>query len=182
MSEEFEKILQELKKEVSDNKTLDLNNSNKEDTLVKTNDINVAKTLSVNDISYDIDKKAKTRHNMIWDENKETLLFFIIISVIVILIGLVSGHEYITVIGSTAFLLSSTICFLSFYGYIRNISSKGLLTSNLDDRVSKLERKVNYIMQKKADSFVVQDDIKSEIEEIKAILKTIINNRYGGQK
>lgn len=172
MKNDFEKILENLKKETS--YSLDIKD-------LKENDSNLDDKSTVNNFNYETkyrfeeEKRISSKFNVIWSENKETLLFFLIISAIVILIGLISSTDYIIFIGVFSFLLSCIIIFITFYRYILTVSTKVSLPSNIIERIERLETKINYLMKETKESKNgVSYDVVSEINEIKAVLKRLV--------
>lgn len=170
MKNDFEKILENLKRETS--YSIDINNTNEKNNNFEDKKI---QTIYEDKYKFDEEKKISSRFNVVWSENKETLLFFLIISVIVILIGLISSNDYLIFVGVFSFILSSVIIFITFYRYIITVSTKLSLPSNIIERIERLETKVNYIMKEiKESKGGVPYDVASEINEIKAVLKRLV--------
>ncbi len=178
MSDELEKILEKLKEETSSfddfSKNIIEDSKHQKDNSIKNEQLkrNLAAYSSV-----DIEKKVSSKFNVVWSENKETLIFFMIISVIVIFAGLISGFEYITFAGVVSFILSSVIMFITFYRYIIAVSSKVSLPDGFVERIYELENKVGYIMKKTA-SGGVDNKIAEEISEIKSIIKVLMSDKH----
>lgn len=118
------------------------------------------------------------RFNTVWSENKETLLFGMLASIIVIVIGLISSAEYITFAGVISFLLFAVITFITFYKYILVSVSKSQIPKDLIDRIEVLERKVQYFSSKKGGSISDEkiSEIEGKVEELKVIVKTLLQS------
>ncbi|MGC9070079.1 MAG: hypothetical protein ACP5IO_02065 [Elusimicrobiales bacterium] len=175
MSDELKEIIDKLKEETSkdflkskmfvDDKKVDSYQKDRATSLVK------------HSFDTDIVKKNLSRFNVVWSENKETLIFFMILSVIVIFAGLISGLEYITFAGVASFLLSAAIIFITFYRYVITASSKVLLPNDLVDRVNELENKVSYIMKKNVSNSGDNERIIEELNEIKSVVKILMSEK-----
>lgn len=175
MKNDFESILENLKKETSyfselddikeGNNTLEAKETKKVDSFLTQRD------------KYKIenDKNVSSKFNVVWSENKETLLFFLIVSLIVILVGILSSIDYVIFAGIFSFLLASVIIFITFYRYVISASAKTVYPSNILDRIERLETKMNYLMKELNDfKGETSYDLVSEINEIKAVLKSIV--------
>ncbi|MCX7641970.1 MAG: hypothetical protein N2Z20_04980 [Elusimicrobiales bacterium] len=181
MSEELEKILEELKKETLYDFGLEKNINLKdvEKKIELSDSKNIENYYSKQNIEFKDERKNLSTYNVAWSENKETLIFFMIVSVIVILIGLISSTDYIIFAGIFSFILSSVIIFITFYRYVLTVSVKASMPTGILERIEKIESKINYLM--KEHQLISKQgfgsDLRDEINELKAIIKTLITSK-----
>jgi len=86
--------------------------------------------------------------NTIWSENKETMLFGILASLIAALGGILAGIDYLVLIGAVVFMLFSFIMCLTLFGYYLNFRRRAPSESGLAERVDALSRKVETLSGK----------------------------------
>lgn len=121
------------------------------------------------------------KFNVIWSENKETLLFSLLISVVVIIIGLISNYIYITFAGILSFLLFSVLVFITFFNYVLVSKQRSQLPSSIIDKISTIESKLDFLY-KKGGSFSSNEkysELEEKVEELKNIVRTIVGNIGG---
>ncbi len=87
----------------------------------------------------------RSGHNVIWSENKETMLFGVLAALIAALGGVLAGIDYLVLIGSVVFMLFSFMMFLALFGYYLNFRRKGSSEGGLAERVDALSRKVEML-------------------------------------
>jgi len=175
-NENFENLLENLKKETMFNnigieESSSYENNNSVDTKEK-NERPVFEFKPRDEL------KGANKFNVIWSENKETLLFSILSSIIIVLLGLLSSYEYLVVAGSISFILFSVLIFITFFKYIFVAYQKSKVSEDLINRISVLERKIDFISKKDFSSGQTQryGEIESEVKELKSVVKTIINS------
>ena len=95
-----------------------------------------------------IGQSAAGGPNVIWSENKETMLFGVLASLIAALGGILSGLDYLVLIGAVVFMLFSFMMFLALFGYYLNFRRRGPSESGLAERVDALSRKVETLSGK----------------------------------
>ena len=83
--------------------------------------------------------------NVIWSENKETMLFGVLASLIAALGGILAGLDYLVWIGAVVFMLFSFMMFLALFGYYLNFRRKGPSEAGLAERVDALSRKIEML-------------------------------------
>lgn len=83
--------------------------------------------------------------NVIWSENKETMLFGVLASLIAALGGILAGLDYLVWIGAVVFMLFSFMMFLALFGYYLNFRRRGPSETGLAERVDVLSRKVEML-------------------------------------
>lgn len=170
----FENILDELKKETFKDGVILNEADNFEEN--KQNDTPV--------IDYNFSIKSKesdhynAKFNVIWSENKETLLFSLLSSIIVIITGIISSYEYIVFLGAVSFMLFSVLVFISFFRYILVAYHKSKIPEDVYSRISAVEKKVDFLSKKDSvsGSGIKNKDLEEEVAEIKSVLKTLISS------
>ncbi len=172
----FDDLLGELKKEVYI-KDID----NKEDFIEKNIVLNEEKNVNYKKNDFHIDsnfnKHLPDKFNTAWSENKETLIFFLLISAVVILIGLLASNSYIIYTGCGSFLLFSLIIFIVFFKYAQKANKDFKVPPELVERMNIIERKIDFISKKERNylSSSRLNELEEQIQEIKTVLKTLID-------
>lgn len=174
---------------MKDNKLENLLNDLKKESLSEDFDLRESENKTEENLSYNKPSPAKfdfniktdnagsSKFNVAWSENKETLLFSVLASIIVIIIGLISSYEYITVIGSVSFMLFSVLVFITFFRYVLIAYQKSKIPEDIINRISALEKKMEYLSQKETGlSSGRTKDMENEIREIKSVLKTVLSS------
>jgi len=167
----LDKILNDLKKEIN----FDISFENKE--FNESNDISLKKTEpEIKDKVFINNFTSSSKFNIIWAENKETLLFSLLCSIMTIIIGLLSDYEYIIIGGFFTFILFSVLVFITFFKYVMLASSKARIPDDVLKRIDIIERKLEILSRKdikSPDSKI--NEIEDEIREMKMVLKTIVD-------
>lgn len=174
MSSELERILEKLKEETSYEPTIE---ERREVFLKQASGPNKAFNIVEKEMVVDDEKKRLASFNVIWSENKETMLFFMILSVIVVVVGVISLKDYIIFAGIFSFILSAIVIFLAFYRYITQATTKSSIPSQLLDRIERMEVKIDYLMKEMKKGGIekgIDPQFRDEIEEIKSVLKTLM--------
>lgn len=86
--------------------------------------------------------------NLIWSENKETMLFGVLASLVAILGGILSGLDYVVLIGAVSFMLFSFIMCLTLFGYYLNFRRRNSEEGVLSERVDQLSRRLEALTAK----------------------------------
>jgi len=173
----LEDILNELKKETDFMEPLEKETDDfKKFTQQTESEKDVIK--NYNNTFYDLDyKNVSSKFNVVWAENKETLLFSVLSSIIVIMIGFLSGYDYIIIGGFLAFILFSVLIFFTFFKYVTVVSAKAKIPQDLINKIETLERKVEFLLRKdiKTPQGKVEK-IEEEVREIKLVLKSVVDS------
>ncbi|GAB4029665.1 MAG: hypothetical protein Fur0012_04330 [Elusimicrobiota bacterium] len=114
------------------------------------------------------------KFNMVWSENKEALLFGMLASVIVLLIGIFSEKEYVSMVGAVSFMLFSLVSFIAFFRYALTASSSPAL--DISQKLLELERKVSSIGSYSPHGGISEEkarEMEGKIEEIRSVIKTL---------
>lgn len=80
--------------------------------------------------------------SLIWAENKETLIFGLLISVLASALGVIGGYPYLVLFGSVAFMLFAIGSFLMLVGYYFNSRRRGAPESGANEKIERLRRKI----------------------------------------
>lgn len=123
------------------------------------------------------------KFNIIWSENKETLLFSLLISVVVIIIGLISNYIYITFAGILSFLLFSILVFITFFNYVLVSKQKSQIPSDIISKINTIENKLDFLYKKGGTTSFSSNEkyleLEERVEELKNVVKTILENVRG---
>jgi len=87
------------------------------------------------------EREPQASGNVIWSENKETMLFGVLTSLIAALGGVLGGIDYLVVIGAAGFVLFSLVTLLALSGHILNSLRHGPAPAGLPDRGDALPKK-----------------------------------------
>jgi hypothetical protein len=130
--------------------------------------------------------------NVIWSENKETMLFGVLASLIAILGGILAGLDYVTLIGSVSFMLFSFMTVLALFGYYLNFRKKNSEEGVLGERVEQLSRRLEALAAKGSASYpqaasgarVRDKELEQKVDELRMLVKSlakIIEPQAGGK-
>ena len=120
--------------------------------------------------------------NVIWSENKETMLFGVLASLIAALGGILAGLDYLVWIGAVVFMLFSFMMFLALFGYYLNFRRKGPSDTGLAERVDALSRKVEMLSGRAVSgagaSYQSQGqekerELEHRVEELRVLVKSL---------
>jgi hypothetical protein len=122
--------------------------------------------------------KNKIPFNVVWSENKETVLFGIMASVLVILAGIIASTDYLVLVGAVGFLLFVFIMFLLMFYYaasLRKGKETNINVDNIDRRIDELERKISVLSYQKGSQmgWSKEKELEGKIEELRTIVKSI---------
>jgi len=119
--------------------------------------------------------------NLIWSENKETMLFGVLASVVIALGGVLAGLEYLVLIGAISFMLFSLVMFLALFGYYLNFRRKGPGDGGLVERMDALSRKVETLSAKASGAGQAyaapgperERELEHKVEELRVLVKSL---------
>ncbi|MBU2573377.1 MAG: hypothetical protein KKH28_04795 [Elusimicrobia bacterium] len=118
--------------------------------------------------------------NLIWSENKETMLFGMLASLVAALGGILAALDYLILIGAVSFMFFSFIMVFTLFGYYRNFSGKSSGEAELTGRLDALSRKVESLVlcagaaQSSAGGFRGRDkDLEQKVEELRILVKSL---------
>ncbi|MFA6434246.1 MAG: hypothetical protein WCW52_06075 [Elusimicrobiales bacterium] len=119
--------------------------------------------------------------NLIWSENKETMLFGMLASLIAMLGGSLAGLDYVILIGAVSFMLFSFIMCLTLFGYYLNFKKKNSEGGLLSERVDQLSRRLEALSAK---GFTVPShglpsahgkdkELEHKVDELRTLVKAL---------
>lgn len=120
--------------------------------------------------------------NLAWSENKETTLFGMLTGLIAALGGVLSGLDYLVLIGGVVFMLFSFMLLLSLFGYYLNFRRRAPESHGLAERVDALSRKVEMLSSMAASggarsyqaaSPERERELEHKVEELRVLVKTL---------
>ncbi|MEW5950891.1 MAG: hypothetical protein AB1637_03275 [Elusimicrobiota bacterium] len=109
------------------------------------------------------------RFNAVWSENKESLLFGLLASACVILIGIFSEKEYVILAGTVSFMLFSIVSFAAFFRYVIASSYK----EPIKDISQRSEIREKFYNQSLPMSSEKERELEGKIEELRSIVKAL---------
>jgi len=119
--------------------------------------------------------------NIIWSENKETMLFGMLASLIAILGGILAGLEHVILVGAVSFLLFALITALTLLGYYLNFRRGSPGDRSLAERVDQLARMVELLSAKNLSgqfynppgAQVKDRELEQKVEELRTLVKSL---------
>ncbi len=121
--------------------------------------------------------------SLIWAENKETLLFGLLISVLASALGVIGGYPYLVLFGSVAFMLFAIASFLMLVGYYFNSRRRGALEFGVNEKLDRLRRKIETLEMRSPGTQAFtggpgydgarDKELERKIEELRAIVRTL---------
>ncbi len=120
--------------------------------------------------------------NVIWSENKETMLFGVLASLIAALGGILAGLDYLVWIGAVVFMLFSFMMFLALFGYYLNFRRRGPSETGLAERVDALSRKVEMLSGRAVSGGSAsyqspgqerERELEHRVEELRVLVKSL---------
>jgi len=123
--------------------------------------------------------------NLIWSENKETMLFGVLASLILSMGGILAGLEYLVLVGAVFFMLFSLVMFLALFGYYLNFRRRGPGDSELAARVDALSRKVEMLsfraaggaQEHSASGSERERELEQKVEDLRGRMKNMSRSR-----
>jgi hypothetical protein len=129
------------------------------------------------------EQPAAHHGSLIWAENKETLIFGLLISVLASALGVIGGYPYLVLFGSVAFMLFAIASFLMLVGYYFNSRRRGALEFGVTEKIERLRRKIEALEMRSpsGQSFSVapaqdgarEKELERKVEELRAIVRTL---------
>lgn len=119
-------------------------------------------------------ERINPKFNMVWSENKEALLFGMLASVIVLLIGVFSEKEYVSMVGAVSFMLFSLVSFIAFFRYALTASSSP--APDISQKIMELERKISSSGSYSPHGGISEEkarEMEGKIEEMRSVIKTL---------
>jgi len=131
--------------------------------------------------------------NLIWSENKETMLFGVLASLVAILGGSLAGLDYVILIGAVSFLIFSFIVCLTLFGYYLNFRRKNSDEGFLSERVDQLSRKLEAMAVKGLAgpsqggtlAHGRDKELEQKVDELRTLVKSlakVVESQNGGRR
>lgn len=119
--------------------------------------------------------------NLVWSENKETMLFGVLASLIISLGGVLSGLEYLVLIGAVFFVLFALVMFLALFGYYLSFRRRAVPDQALAARLEALTRKVETLGSRSTGPGPAlfsagpekERELEHKIEELRVLVKSL---------
>ncbi|MBU2531085.1 MAG: hypothetical protein KKD35_08635 [Elusimicrobia bacterium] len=121
-----------------------------------------------------------TETKPLWCENKELVLFSLLASAVLSIVGILSLVDYLTIVGAIGFLLSSIAIFLLMFNYATSVKKDAPLDDNIQMKIDELSRKIEStnLGDFSSSSFAPTDEkvqeMEGKIEELRTIVKTLM--------
>lgn len=127
-------------------------------------------------------KSAETKST--WGENKEAFLFGLFSSLLLALGGVLSGFEYLSLIGGCCFMVFGAVMALALYGHCRETAAPAV-PSGMRERLEALSRKVEALAGRPASAApAAREDsreLEQKVEELRVMVKSLARV-VGGEK
>ncbi|HLD30221.1 MAG TPA: hypothetical protein VJC03_07750 [bacterium] len=125
--------------------------------------------------------QAPAGANLIWSENKETMLFGILASLVTIMCGILAGLDYIVLIGAVSFMLFSFMTVLVLFSYYLNFKRKNSEEGLLGEKVDQLSRRLEALTVRGVSSQshglpgapVKDKELEQKVEELRMLVKSL---------
>ncbi len=133
---------------------------------------------------------AGTPQNTPLNENKESMLFGMLASLIATLGGVLAGYDYLVLIGAVVFALFSMVLLLALLRFSFNYKRPGPDASALADRVDGLSRKVEMLSSRAAAGSGgtsasggqgSERELERKVEELRTLVKSLAKAVDGGR-
>ncbi|KAF0127002.1 MAG: hypothetical protein FD189_767 [Elusimicrobia bacterium] len=118
--------------------------------------------------------------SLIWAENKETLIFGLLISVLASALGVIGSYPYLVLFGSVAFMLFAVASFLMLVGYYFNSRRRGAPEFGANEKIERLRRKIEALEMRSpggqsfsaapAQDGAREKELERRIEELRTIV------------
>lgn len=116
----------------------------------------------------------------LWSENKEIVLFSLLASAVLSIVGIISSVDYLTLVGAIGFLLASIVVFLLMFNYAGTVKKDGPSNDGLEMRIEELSQKMESmnVGEYSSNSFSPSDErvqeMEGKIEELRTIVKSLM--------
>lgn len=117
-----------------------------------------------------------------WSENKEAMLFGMLTSLVAAFGGILSGLDYLVLIGAVVFMLFSFMLLLSLFGSYLNSRRSAEGSGIMEERLETLSRKVEALNLKNGvpgkERYAAGDDsygreLDRKVEELRILVKSL---------
>ena len=119
--------------------------------------------------------------DIIWSENKETMLFGMLVSLLAILSGVLAGIGYLMLTGAVAFLLFALVTALMLFGHYMNFRREGPEDMSLTGKVDRISRRLELLSAEmlsgrpRSNTGAPVNDIELErkVEDLRILVKSL---------
>jgi hypothetical protein len=119
--------------------------------------------------------------NLIWSENKETMLFGILASLVAVLGGILAGLDYLILAGTVSFMLFAMITALTLLSYYFNFRRENPEDRSLAERLDHLSRRVEALSVKSLPgqsysppgAHAKDWELEQKVEELRTLVKSL---------
>ncbi len=119
-------------------------------------------------------------HDLVWSENKESILFGMLSTLTAALGGVLAGLDYLALIGAVFFALFSLVMVLALLRVCMNFKRGGEVSVGLGDRVDALSRKVEMLSSRAASggggpvpAGGRDRELEQKVEELRVLVKSL---------
>lgn len=127
-------------------------------------------------------KSAETKST--WGENKEAFLFGLFSSLLLALGGVLSGFEYLSLIGGCCFMVFGAVMALALYGHSREAAAPAV-SNGLQERLEALSRKVEALAGRPAAAAPAAQydarELEQKVEELRVMVRSLAKVVGGGK-
>lgn len=130
--------------------------------------------------------------NLVWSENKETMLFGMLVSAAVLLGGIAASLGWLVIVGAVSFALFSAATAAALFGYARNLrgAADGDDRAEMSARLEQLSRKVDGLLLRGGasqpsafgESRSGNRDLERKVEELRMLVRTLAKAVEGQDK
>ena len=133
-------------------------------------------------IDFDKRERGLDADNMLWNENKETVAFGLLASVVLSIIGVISSIDYLILVGAIGALLFIILIFLLMFSYSSSFRKSSPVDMNMRRKIEELSEKVDSLSVGNSgysqEQFSLPDskvqEMDGKIEELRVIIKSLI--------
>jgi predicted lipid-binding transport protein (Tim44 family) len=134
--------------------------------------------------------KAPGTYNTAWSENKETMLFGMLASLITALGGILAGLEYLVVAGAAIFSMFSLVMCLTLLRVMFVSTRRAPENSVLEERVDALSKRVETLSSRavsgggpaQGGSPARDYELEQKVEELRVLIKSLAKAVEGSNK
>ncbi|HCC47246.1 MAG TPA: hypothetical protein DEQ38_03890 [Elusimicrobia bacterium] len=135
-------------------------------------------------------EERENQSNPAWSENKETMLFGMLASLIASLGGILAGLDYLVLIGAVVFSLFSLVMFLALLRFSFSPRRRGVDTQGLAERVDALSKRVELLSARAVSGSVPHQagaaghdrELEQKVEELRVLVKSLSKAVGSGNK
>jgi len=121
-------------------------------------------------------------HNLVWSENKESMLFGMLASLTAALGGILAGLDYLVLTGAVFFSFFSMVMLLALFRFCLNFRRAGADGPGMAERVDALSKKIEMLSTRAASAGAGpipagnpdrERELEQKVEELRVLVKTL---------